>query len=293
MAKYKTRHNSAVGVVLDVGVKRGNLTIVKEVEPLYRQRKNRPLGQYQKVRRYLCKCDCGNEIIKTEDTLKRGIRPSCGCNFAVKADILPNQKYGRLTVIKEAAPKTTPNGRKFRQFICRCDCGKEVVKSLDFLTHAENPDCGCITPSRRRYGEMGQHRLYRIWKNIISRCTCPTSPAYKDYGGRGIKMCEEWFNDFESFYAWAFTNGYSDKLSIDRIDNNGGYEPSNCRWATKEQQMNNTRANHHLTANGETHTIKEWSRLLDISFEVIYSRVNKYGWSDEEALGFVKRERKL
>lgn len=279
MAYHKTYRRSAVGVVLDVGVKRGNLTIIREVEPSKDSRN-------KTIHNYYCRCDCGNYVIKTDDTLKRGIRPNCGCNSAIKSDIQPRQRFGKLTVLRELDPKITPNGRKHRQFECKCDCGSTLVKSLDFLTHAKVPDCGCETPSRRRYGEMGQHRLYRIWRGMICRCTMENIPQYKNYGARGIKVCDEWSNNFKSFYTWAFENGYSDELTIDRIDVNGDYCPENCRWVSMQVQNFNKRSNHLITYDGETHPLKEWALIVGVNPENVYSRINKLGWSIGEALEF-------
>lgn len=126
-------------------------------------------------------------------------------------------------------------------------------------------------------------RLYCIWRHMKERCNNPNHVAFQHYGGRGITVCEQWKNDFLGFKEWALQNGYSAELTIDRIDNNGGYTPNNCRWATREQQQNNRRTNHLLTFLGETHSIAEWGRLTGISRITIRSRIRE-GWSTEEAL---------
>ena len=126
-------------------------------------------------------------------------------------------------------------------------------------------------------------RIYGIWAHIKSRCYNPSVERYKYYGGRGISMCEEWRNSFEAFYEWAMANGYKEGLSIDRIDNNGNYEPSNCRWVTTVDQMNNTTRNQSITYNGETHTIAEWARIANIPYKAFYARL-KRGWGMEKAL---------
>lgn len=129
-------------------------------------------------------------------------------------------------------------------------------------------------------------RINRIYRKMKGRCLCPTNPRYKDYGGRGIKICDDWLgkDGFIHFNQWAEGNGYSEKLSLDRIDVNGNYEPSNCRWADKYTQANNTRANWYITYNEETHTVAEWSRIFNIPYETFRQRLKKLGWSFEEAV---------
>ena len=115
------------------------------------------------------------------------------------------------------------------------------------------------------------------------RCLNSNQKVYKYYGGRGITICQEWIDDFMSFYDWALENGYQDNLTIDRIDVNGGYEPNNCRWLTMEAQLGNTRRNHFVEINGESHTIAEWARIYGISPQTINSRLRK-GVSEQDAI---------
>lgn len=130
---------------------------------------------------------------------------------------------------------------------------------------------------------MTSSRLYGIWKGMKCRCYTKTCGEYKRYGAKGIKVCDEWRYDFMAFYRWAVNNGYSDNLSLDRIDYTGMYEPCNCRWATNIQQANNRSDNVRLTLNGETHTISEWSRKIGIGKGTLQHR--KYiGMSDKEIL---------
>ena len=127
-------------------------------------------------------------------------------------------------------------------------------------------------------------KLYDVWCAAKARCNNPKNKNYKHYGGRGIKVCDEWENSFQAFYEWAMANGYKEGLSIDRIDNDGNYEPANCRWVTQEEQCNNRRTSHKLTYEGETHTITEWSKITGIKRKIISQRVNNLGWSIERAL---------
>lgn len=119
---------------------------------------------------------------------------------------------------------------------------------------------------------------------MVQRCTNPKASNYKRYGGRGIKICDEWRKNFVSFYDWAVTHGYKEGLSLDRIDVNGNYEPVNCRWATLEQQQNNMRNNHFIEYKGVTHTIAEWSRILKVNHETLRYRVIHNDFSDFENL---------
>lgn len=126
-------------------------------------------------------------------------------------------------------------------------------------------------------------RLYRIWLQMKNRCFNTKTLRYIDYGARGITVCDEWRNDFKAFYDWAMSHGYSDELTIDRINNDGNYDPTNCRWVTVRQQNRNSRHNTLLTLNGETHCLSEWSELTGLSKACIQNRL-KYGWTVEETL---------
>lgn len=126
-------------------------------------------------------------------------------------------------------------------------------------------------------------RLMRIYSMMKQRCYNTTMPNFKYYGGRGITVCEEWRNNSQSFYDWAISNGYSENLTLDRIDNNGNYEPSNCRWISMKEQGNHRSNNVILTLNGESHTVSEWSEIVGIKQYVIRNRIRR-GWSVENAL---------
>ena len=126
-------------------------------------------------------------------------------------------------------------------------------------------------------------RLYRIWANIKTRCYNENDPHFERWGKRGIKMCDEWRNDFEVFYDWSMSHGYSDELTIDRIDNDGNYEPQNCRWTTIKEQNKNKRNVKYITYAGKTQTIPEWTKELRLGKETIRERL-KRGYTDYEAL---------
>ena len=134
-----------------------------------------------------------------------------------------------------------------------------------------------------KYYRMSYHKLYYIHKTMLARCYNPKARGYERYGGRGVEVCEEWRKDRHIFFDWAFSNGYEDGLTLDRIDNFKGYSPDNCRWATRKQQANNRRSNHIICINGESHTITEWAEIKGIKVETLKTRLHK-GWSEEKAV---------
>ena len=135
---------------------------------------------------------------------------------------------------------------------------------------------------------MVKTKLWRCWRSMRTRCSYPRTNGYNNYGGRGIKVCEEW-KELENFYKWCCESGYKEGLELDRIDVNGNYEPSNCCWKTIKEQCNNKRNNNVVTFNNESHTIMEWSEKTGIDYNVLWARINKYNWSIEKALTNNKR----
>ena len=156
---------------------------------------------------------------------------------------------------------------------CQCDCGNEIIRSSSNIINTTR-HCGCVKHSNAKKHGQGSTRLYRIWSGIKQRCLNPKAPPYKNYGGRGIKLFDDWL-DFEPFSQWAYANGYSDSLSIDRIDVNGNYEPNNCRWATMKEQANNRRTNVLIKFNGKKYTYKELAQLLGITISALYHKKNR------------------
>lgn len=192
--------------------------------------------------------------------------------------------YGYLKVIKDLPPYITPSGKSVRMVLCRCVCDKTVSVQAQHLRTGNTTSCGCKTSELRKNQKtkhgLSDSRLFNIWVGMKQRCYNEKSANYKNYGGRGIKVCNDWFNNFESFYDWSMANGYADDLTIDRIDVNGNYEPSNCRWADKETQENNKTSNVIIAYNGQTMNISQWAKKLNIPVGVLLNR-RHLGWDDE------------
>jgi hypothetical protein len=156
--------------------------------------------------------------------------------------------YGQLTITEFTPVKRVSNGTQFsRKCLCRCSCGKSKEFYLNNILNGSTKSCGCRHCYRKDANPHRLTRLFKIYMGMKSRCYNKNNNAFKHYGGRGITICEEWLNSFDSFHKWAMSNGYSDKLSIDRINVNGNYEPQNCRWATQKQQANNKRTSGKMT----------------------------------------------
>lgn len=182
---------------------------------------------------------------------------------------LTGQRFGRLVVIKEAGRSSDGH----IQWICKCDCGKTTVATSNNLRKGRIVSCGCNKKEKAtRHGQWGT-RIYKIWSNMIQRCTNPNAKFYNRYGGRGITVCQEWQENFQAFYDWAMANGYQEGLEIDRINNDGNYEPNNCRWVTHAENCNNMRKNKTITCNGETHTIAEWAEKTGLTYKTIAYRL--------------------
>jgi hypothetical protein len=180
-------------------------------------------------------------------------------------------KFGKLTAIKVAYKNK--NGESVWE--CVCDCGNVVNVVCSNLKNGHSTSCGCYKKICSITHNETKTRLHRIWAGIKARCYNTTIPQYKNWGGRGITVCDEWKDSYETFRDWALNNGYQENLTIDRIDNDKGYNPNNCRWATPKQQSNNKRNNTLITFNNETHTISEWAEIIGVKSRTIQRRLVK------------------
>lgn len=241
---------------------------------------------------WLCQCDCGNIIRVGTNSLTSGNTKSCGCYHIDKVSDhkivnIEGNRYGRLVVISYYG-----YDKGFDKWKCKCDCGNETIVSRHALESGNTTSCGCYNKQRIRethYKHGGcKDRLYGVWKDIKKRCYNENERSYKNYGGRGIKMCDEWKNNYENFKSWAISAGYDEnagymECTIDRIDVNGNYCPENCRWVDVKVQANNMRSNCVIEYNAEKHTLSEWANILGIKAITLWARINTYNWSIEKA----------
>lgn len=193
-----------------------------------------------------------------------------------KIDMI-GRKFGKLTVLEECEERNKQNQIIYK---CLCDCGN-IHYVIGFnLRSGSVKSCGC---SKGQSHGKYKTRLYRIFHNMKTRCYNKNYYQYKDWGGRGIVICDEWLNDFMSFYDWSMEHGYQDNLTIDRINVDGNYEPNNCRWVDMKTQNRNKHNNACITYNGKTQTIMDWAKELNLKHNTIYQRKLR-GWKDYECL---------
>lgn len=202
-----------------------------------------------------------------------------------KAIDMTGRVCGRLTVLRRG--ENTKSGQY--RWVCRCECGNETLVEGRMLREGKTISCGCyhremVGNMFRKHGDVGS-RLYNIWENMRRRTGNAENPSYRWYGGKGVKVCDEWQESFASFREWALKNGYRDDLTIDRINVSGDYCPENCRWATTKQQSRNRTDNRLLTMDGETHCATDWAEILGISRQALFIRTSRYkDWPDEKIL---------
>lgn len=198
---------------------------------------------------------------------------------------LQGLKFGMLTVLKYNNDGT---------WQCKCDCGNIVNKITWSIQRSPYANCGCVRVCKgNTKHNLCYERLYGIYEKMKGRCFTPTDTSYKNYGGRGVKIADVWLgeNGFINFHDWAINNGYSNELTIDRINVDGDYEPSNCRWVNQKTQQNNRRNNRRITYNDQTHTIAEWANIKDMPYDRLQARI-AHGWSIEDALNTPKMANK-
>lgn len=189
---------------------------------------------------------------------------------------LTGQRFGRLTVLR-FVPSETPHS----YWLCKCDCGNDTLVRGTHLLQSHVTSCGCLF-MQQHYKHGGSYtRIYNIWEGMKSRCYNKNHKSYQRYGGRGIFVCDDWKNDFTAFRDWALLNGYSDDLSIDRIDNNNGYFPENCRWVDAKTQSRNRSSNALIEYKGRMISIAEAAEFEKVNPSKIYTRYNRGKRGDE------------
>lgn len=195
---------------------------------------------------------------------------------------LTNKKFGRLKVLKFIKRENLKT-----YWACECECGNQIITTQNNLQTGSTKSCGCLfREGNNRKLNMSKSRLHNIWSAMRARCYKEYSTSFKNYGAKGITVCDEWKDSFENFYIWAINNGYKENLTIDRINNKGNYEPSNCRWTTRKEQNNNTSKNVYITFNGITLTRNQWAEKIGINKNTLKNRLtNQWShWSIEKAL---------
>lgn len=279
----------------------------EEKQSLILSRVNQIFGDYKIVSvsdlennnpRYIMRCiECGEEMNVSANSFWQR------ANFECKKHRTPTEtiiKYDESYIgrkknfLKVIAISRFPHNNH-RAFVCECDCGNTKLIEPAHWEQKIVKSCGCFYESLKLEHTEELDRLRRIYAGMVQRCCNPNSSGYENYGGRGITICSEWLNDREKFIEWALSHGYANNLSIDRINVNGNYEPSNCRWATDEVQLENRRPKEQWrkpkrkkfktwTIDGETKPIREWYLIFNTSEPAIRYRMNKLGMTLEQAL---------
>lgn len=189
------------------------------------------------------------------------------------------QKFGAWTILAR--------GNRPKMWLAECQCGNICHVNIDNLKAGRSKNCqkcrGEKSRQRQETHGLSKTRLYYVWLSMRNRCYRPQTNGYERYGGRGITVCKEWREHFEPFAEWAITNGYRQGLQIDRVDNNGNYEPQNCRWVTHRENLNNTSRTFHLQYKGRSYTAQEAAEAFNISAALLRERIHR-GWSVEEAI---------
>jgi hypothetical protein len=253
-----------------IGKKIGKLTVLRKLP------KTKSYTQYE------CQCDCGKIFVTSDNTLKSKYNKSCPDCRKSRVEDISGKRFGRLVAIRYAG-KSKGNQTLWE---CKCDCGNISIVHQQDLTTGHTKSCGCysresIIQRNKTHGDT-KTRIYRIWSDMLFRCSSVKHDSYYLYGGKGISVCDEW-KDYNNFKKWALENGYSDNLSIDRIDSSKNYEPSNCRWATIIEQNNNTNRNLMFEIDGTTKSLAEWCREYNASYARVHSRIYS-GWNIIDAL---------
>lgn len=292
ITKFKNDLNFNCGCLTDpihyfpihIGDRFGKLIIIREID-------NYMPGSGKRLDLFRCKCDCGREVNLSSHWISRGA-DSCGyCEENIgKANNfvdLTGQTFGKLYVEHIGPKYYEADGSPRITYWCRCSCGnpEPILTKGIYLTTGDCTSCGCnhdisiknLGISMNKHG-LSNNRIYNTYKNMIDRCYNTDCKEYQYYGARGIKVCDEWiikenYQGLLNFYNWAINNGYDDNLTIDRINPNDNYKPSNCRWVPKYLQTNNQNTNTFIEFNGDNYTVAQWSRARGINAATIRNRI--------------------
>lgn len=243
---------------------------------------------------WMCACACGGSITVSSGDIKRGGVKSCGClsKELIRTrrneahHVMTGKVFGRLTVVGVC---DSVNPIRATKYVCRCECFTICHVSAANLLNGSTVSCGCFRREqlidRKTIHNLSSDRLYTTWQNMLARCYNSEDPSYHNYGQRGIIVCDEWINSVYDFVKWANASGYKDHLSIDRIDNDGNYEPGNCRWATDKEQARNKR-NNVITGTAMAESIRSDSRTqsaIALDYGISQSTVHRvkkgYTWN--------------
>jgi hypothetical protein len=223
--------------------------------------------------------------------------PSTKQQDKIRTDMI-GMRFGRLIVQSYSHSKKNEGRAGYKHYYnCICDCGNTYVGERNALRFHNTESCGCIHSETliKRNQETASHngdskeyqRLYNIWYSMRNRCDSLSNKDYRYYGGKGVKVCNEWY-EWENFKQWALGNGYEEDLTIDRIDVDGDYKPSNCRWVTMQVQANNKTVNHYITYDGRTQSLSDWCRELNLDYDRTKQRINACGMTPEQAFTLPK-----
>ena len=228
---------------------------------------------------YLCKCECGNvKYIKDHSIITGRIR-DCGCGEYMRTRYI-GKSFGYLQVIN--AYRERHSGKVNIMLVCRCVCGKEKIYKSSDLINKNITSCGCKTSRKKSAHKKTSHkkeqdkntlRIMRIYRGMFSRCYNEKDKDFKNYGARGVDICEEWKSSKTAFQEWSLANGYANNLTIDRIDNNKGYSPENCHWVTIKQQQRNKRNNVKYEVDGRLLTVPEIAEIINMNVRTLSSRL--------------------
>jgi hypothetical protein len=185
------------------------------------------------------------------------------------------EKFGKLTIISKLDGFRTWKHENYGKVIAKCDCGRVKAFNFHHVKRGKSQSCGCTKGKSNATHNLTRHPLYNVWENIKKRCFHPNNPSYKYYGGRGIMMCDAWCKDFQVFYDWCMANGWEKGLQIDRKDNDGNYEPSNCRCVTHLANNRNKGNNVYVEMGNVRKSLAEWVEGTGVKYATVYSRLRK------------------